>query len=162
MKALAAAVLLLAGCQAPLRSPAGVIVHYASSHIGGEAPVEQTDALGDTTGTPSEDLSEFNPGLGLDWELGSEFRLEFGAFQNSFEDLAPYVAGHWVGYRSDRLEGGLTAGLALYQEPSAYPVVPMVGPWGAVRLGPVWARIVVAPGLDSNVLLAFSLRFKRR
>lgn len=150
------ATFLLGGCRgAAPRSPDGLVFHVASRHLGGPPPA--SDDLG--VEVELEDLNETNPGLGADWQLG-DWRLETGAFLNSFEDLAPYVAGHWVGLATDRFEGGLTAGVALYDDPSDYPLVPMVGPWGAVRLGDVWARVLVAPGLDSNVLLAFSMRFE--
>jgi len=145
---------LLGGCHgAYLQAPDGVVAHVASRHLGGPPP--GTDDLGATVGR--EDLNETNPGAGLDWAF-RDYRLETGAFVNSFGDLAPYVAGHWVGFQTDDFEGGLTAGLALYDDPSDSPLVPMVGPWVAVRVGRVWARVLVAPGLDSNVLLAFSFR----
>jgi len=150
-----AAFVLVGGCHGPrVRSPDGFVAHVASRHLGGPPP--SSDDLGSQI--PEDELNEWNPGLGADWEFSS-WRFEAGAFVNSLEDLAPYVAGHWVALRSDRFEGGLTAGVALYDEPSYYPLIPMVGPWGAVRIGPAWARVIVAPGLDSNLLLAFSLRF---
>lgn len=72
------AIFALAGCAtAPPDNPHKVWIHAASYHW-----------------DRSCDCNEFNPGVGVEWQLSAKWSVETGAFINSFHDDTMYV---WFG-----------------------------------------------------------------
>lgn len=154
--------LLIASC---ISMPDGVVLPASSYHFAEDTELvwvkEPVPGKPYSDWVPHEEdveYNEFNPGLGLDWELGTEWRVEGGAFLNSFEDWAPYVGASWVPYDSRWFEFGFGGALAYYPKEAEPSIVPFVGPVLSLKLGSVWLRGQIGPMDGGDYLATFSLR----
>jgi hypothetical protein len=124
VRAPVALVLLASGCLAP---PDRAVLSVASRHEDRE------------TG-----LDEFNPGLGLEWDLLGGLSSGLGAYRNSFGDLSPYAGVQYRVRREspERVSPGALVGVACYDGQG--PLL-LAGPFLEFRLGPVRPRVLWIP-----------------
>lgn len=145
-------------------TPAALTLPFASYHFGTDYHTVLYKPGGpgshyETVKREDIEYNEFNTGIGLDWQVHEQWRIEAGVYNNSYEDWSPYIGANWLPVQGDRFELGIAGAMAYYPEiPSGEELVPLIGPIGAVRIGPTWLRATIGPRGDGNYLATFSLR----